>query len=65
MKLFTKSVSGKLREGFRPLFEQNKKPTDYLQIEYSRKNRSYNLRLDELALVVRLRLSSSQKSSAV
>jgi hypothetical protein len=61
VKLFTKSVSGKLREGFRPLFERARKPTDYLQIEYSRKNRCYDLRLDELALVVRIRLSPSQR----
>jgi hypothetical protein len=62
MKLFTKSVSGKLREGFRPLFERMRKPTDYLQIEYSRKAGTYELRLDELALVVRMRLSPSSRT---
>lgn len=55
-KVFIASVKGKLPEGFESLLGTGTRPKDYLQIEYDKKKQTYTMRLDRIALVVRLRV---------
>jgi hypothetical protein len=49
-------IRGKIGEGFEPLFGETKlKPKSYIQIDHDRKDRTYELRLDQITLVVRIR----------
>ncbi len=55
-KVFIASVKGRLPEGFESLLGTGTRPKDYLQIEYDKKKRTYTMRLDRIALVLRLRV---------
>ena len=53
---FTSTISGRMREGFLPLFGGSKKPRQYMQILFDRKTRSYSLRLERMRLVANFRI---------
>ena len=53
---FIAAVPCRLREGFEPLLGPARKPKGYLQVDYSKKTKTYNLRLDRIVLVIKLRL---------
>ncbi|UCF68783.1 MAG: hypothetical protein JSV80_05705 [Acidobacteriota bacterium] len=53
---FTSSVTGKLRQGFRPLFVDRQGDKHYLRFEYDRAHKTYELRLERMTLVIKLRV---------
>ncbi len=55
---FIGSVRGKLHRGFETLLGSDRKPRNYVSLDFDKKLRAYRLRLDRLALVIRLRLGS-------
>jgi len=50
------SIRGKISDGFGPLFGRAAKTEDYMEIDFSKSDNTYSLRLDRAALVVKLRL---------
>ena len=55
-RVFPNRITGKIREGFGPLFGEARKPTGYAGIENNPRERMYELRLDQIVVVVRIRV---------
>lgn len=53
---FIGSVAGKMRDGFHPLLGDVGHDKEYLQCEYNRRDRTYELRLNRAAVVIKLRV---------
>jgi hypothetical protein len=53
---FIGSVVGRMRDGFRPLLGDAGRDREYVEIEHSRKDRTYTLRLNRAALMLKFRV---------